>query len=216
MKQSEALTRGGQVLNLGKESIRPIELGQEIADMSAAQKNLLSVGARAEIDRIVGTKASDTTALKQLIQSEGDWNRAKLAQLFGMDKADRIINVIERENEFQNNFRQLTQNSQTAQRLAGAKAVEAETGRAPTKTDLTLMGALVGGGQWAYRTLADALLAGRRSSQDTELARALTKQGPERDQLVQIIRDAQNRRKRSGTSAGDELARALMNARAAQ
>ncbi len=215
--QSEALTRGGQVLNIGKESIRPIELSAEMAGMSPAQKDMLRVGARAELDRLVGTRANDVTALKLLVQSEGDWNRTKLSKLFGASEAEKILKSIDREAAFQDTYRRLYENSQTAQRRAGQEAVaEATKARAPTAHDLTVLGAAMAPMQKGYRALADALAGKRRLAADEEIAGALSTQGDARDRLLKAIRDAQKSRSKSKLKREAELMRAILNANAAE
>lgn len=215
MKQSEALALGQTILNTGKEATRPIELAQTMAGMTPGQKSLLRTGTRADLDRMVGTKANDVTALKLAVQSEGDWNRTKLAYIFGQDAADKIMKSVDREKAFQDAYAKLIENSQTAQRLAGSRLVEEGTTRAPVMRDLTVTGALVGGGQKLYRTLVDAAKGANRGVADDELALLLTSSGPERDAIVSVLRDTQAKRAPRQTSARDELVRALLAAHAA-
>lgn len=214
-RQQEALASGSSVLNTGKTATRPWELGEQLAAMSPAERDMMIKGARAEIDRIVGTNAHDVTKLKQLIQSEGDWNREKLARLFGMDKADRIIATIENEATRQNNYRRVVENSQTAQRLAGMKAVAAEEPGRQSMRDLTVMGAGAEGLRKLKELATGAIGKARRAAQDTELARALTTQGSARDELVRKIREAQAKRARGSTTLSRELTRLMLGVEAA-
>lgn len=210
MKQSEALVTGQSVLNTGKTAIRPWELAQDMTAMTAAQKDMLVKGARAEIGRIVGTNANDVTKLRQLIQSEGDWNREKLVRLFGANKADRIISTIEREAKFQTSHQKIVENSQTAQRVAGAKMVDDATGQTPIR-DLTLLGLVADAGRQIKDTARGLMSSARRN----ELASAVTAQGSARDQLVARIRAAQAKRARGGTTVPRELIRLMTGAGAA-
>jgi len=116
-RQREAVERGQTVLDSGRTSPRPLELADEIAKGGPVIKGRLSQGARAEIDRIVGTNANDRVALQRIIKGEGDWNRQKLGQLFGQDKADRMISVLERERTFAETSNRIMKNSATAERL---------------------------------------------------------------------------------------------------
>ncbi|MCS3741995.1 hypothetical protein [Rhizobium sp. BK661] len=126
-RQREALNRGQQVLESGKTAPRPAELANEVAQGAnpqgmqigpSAVPLRLSQGARAEIDRILGTKANDVVALNNLIKGQGDWNRDRLATLFGQDKADRVIKVLENERAFADTANTVTRNSETAARQA--------------------------------------------------------------------------------------------------
>ncbi|MGY5793665.1 hypothetical protein ACXHXM_25985 len=126
-RQREALNRGQQVLESGKTAPRPAELANEVVQGAnpqgmqigpSAVPLRLSQGARAEIDRILGTKANDVVALNNLIKGQGDWNRDRLATLFGQDKADRVIKVLENERAFADTANTVTRNSETAARQA--------------------------------------------------------------------------------------------------
>ncbi|WP_082928089.1 hypothetical protein [Rhizobium bangladeshense] len=126
-RQDESLTRGQQVLDSGRTAPRPSELvdevergvqpqGMQIGPSAVPLR--LSQGARAEIDRIVGTNANDIVAMNRLIKGEGDWNRARLATLFGPEKADRLFKVLENERIYADTANTVTRNSESAARLA--------------------------------------------------------------------------------------------------
>ncbi|TIP49632.1 MAG: hypothetical protein E5X77_09990, partial [Mesorhizobium sp.] len=96
-RQDTALKRGQTVLSSGREAPRPNELADEVRQGALPQglqvgpsavPVRLREGARAEIERIVGTNVNDRVALQRLIKGEGDWNRARLSTLFGQDKAN--------------------------------------------------------------------------------------------------------------------------------
>lgn len=95
--QREAVERGQQVLDSGRNAPRPEELASEFAAASPGQQIRLSEGARAEIDRIIGTKNSDKVALRQILKGEGSWNRDRLTTVFGKEKADKLLAIFERE-----------------------------------------------------------------------------------------------------------------------
>ncbi len=126
-RQREALQRGQTVLSSGREAPRRSELVREVQE-GALPQNMqigpsavplrLSQGARAEVERIVGNNANDVSALNKLIKGEGDWNRTRLATLFGQDKADRLIKVLDNERVFADTANTVTRNSETAARIA--------------------------------------------------------------------------------------------------
>jgi hypothetical protein len=97
--QREAFDRGRSALDSGRTSPTPTDLALD-AGKSPATRFRLSQGARADIERIIGTNANDRVALQRIIKGEGDWNPQKLATLFGQDKADRMLAVLERERTF--------------------------------------------------------------------------------------------------------------------
>lgn len=131
-RQREALERGQTVLDSGRTAPRPAELADEVAAAAQPRGEMvgpsavplrLSQGARAEIDRIVGTNTNDVVALNRLIKGEGSWNRDRLATLFGPERADRIIRVLDREKQFADTANTVTRNSETAARQAAQREV---------------------------------------------------------------------------------------------
>lgn len=214
-KESEALTRGSDILQSGREAIHPADLAAERRGMRLPEREAMRIGARAELDRLTGTKANDISALRQVVMSDGDWNRAKLAQIFGPREADRIFKSVDREAAFQEAYRKVVENSQTAQRLGGVEAVKAETREAPSLRDTTTLGAVLGVTQKTANKVLDMVSRSKRSDTDSQLAKALIAKGPERDELVKSIREAQRKRGKGGTTAGNELARVLLSVGAA-
>ncbi|BAB48028.1 hypothetical protein [Mesorhizobium japonicum] len=132
-RQRDAVQRGQTVLSSGRESPRPAELAQEV--QQGAQPQGMQVGpsavpvrlregARAEIERIVGTNLNDRVALQGLIKGQGDWNPQRLATLFGQDKAQRLLDVLDAERTFANTSNFVTKNSATAARLQAVKSLD--------------------------------------------------------------------------------------------
>lgn len=121
-RQKDALKEGATILRSGPEAVRPADLAERVAVAPqpkglnigpSAEPLRLSQGARAEIDRIVGSNANDVAAMRQLLKGEGDWNRDKLRMVFGPDKADRLLKVLDAETTMENTFRQVVGGSQT-------------------------------------------------------------------------------------------------------
>jgi hypothetical protein len=166
-RQNEGLQRGSQVLDGGKTAIRPADLAQEITTAAQPQGTMVGPsavpfrvqqGTRAEIDRLVGTKANDLVALKQAVKGEGDWNRAKLSQLFGPDEAGRVFASVDREAAFDAAYNRLTQNSMTELRRQAAERFAPAGERA---ADLTLPLSSIGG---PNAMMAAAVLKGVKSA----------------------------------------------------
>ncbi len=216
MREREALQRGSQIFDTGKEAIRPEDLIRERQGMTLPQREAMRYGAVAEFDRRVGTSMNDLQALRSSVMSAGDWNPAKMAEVFGGRETQRIMNAIDREAAFREAYNKIAQNSQTAQRLESLRTLDRE---APDPRDLrgaTLTGLALSGGKKvvdAVRNRIDDARVGRVSA---DLGRALTTTGNDRDALVRAIREAQRRRKNGSNATRDMLVRALMNAQAAR
>lgn len=200
--QEKALARGQQTLDSGRTAPRPSELADDMSKGAVPQGNMagpsavpmrLRQGARAEIDRIVGTNANDRVALQRLIKGEGDWNRSRLATLFGKEKAERIIHVLDRERAFADTSQIVTRNSETAARQA-ARPQKAD--RIIRDIDVTRPLATVG-------KIKDRLLgASDRAVQegiDTELAQLLTSNDPQ--SMTRVIKSVQAAQRRGDISA---------------
>lgn len=226
-RQSEGLERGGRVLDSGRTAVRPSELATEIQQGALPQGTQIGPsavplrmrqGLRADIDREIGNRANDLEALKKVIKGEGDWNREKLALVFGQDEANAIISSVDREAAFRNAYNKIVENSQTAQRTAGAKGVEIPDGAAGgTGGDAgTVLAGAVGGPQGAAAALGikGLRLAGAEAQRAAAMARneglmraLTTQQGPQLDALVRQIERRIGVRSVAGSA--EERARAL-------
>lgn len=226
-RQSEGLERGARVLDSGRTAVRPSELATEIQRGALPQGTQVGPsavplrmrqGLRADIDREIGNRANDLEALKKVIKGEGDWNREKLALVFGQDEANAIINSVDREAAFRNAYNKIVENSQTAQRTAGAKGVEIPDGAAGgAGSDAgTVVAGAVGGpvGVASAVGLKGLRLAGAEAQRAAAMARneglmraLTTQQGPQLDALVRQIERRIGVRSVAGSA--EERARAL-------
>lgn len=183
-RQRNALERGQGVLDSGKSAIRPEELADEAVEAALPQGMLvgpsgaalrLREGARAEIDRIVGTNANDRARLAKLIGGEGDWNRAKLSTLFGREKADSILKVLEAEKTFAETSRAVIGNSETAARVAAREANDA--GRGVSFVDTFKIGGPQAAARAGALRVAEALFgragAARKAEIDANVAKGI-------------------------------------------
>jgi hypothetical protein len=195
-RQREALQRGSQVLDTGKTAVRPGELAQEMADNAnpagtlvgpSASNVRLREGARAEIDRIVGTNSNDVAKLNQVLKSEGDWNRDKLRTLFGQDRADRLFNVLDRERVFENTFRRTTGNSETASRQSFGKLLDAIATPARPDASRTMFGTVVELGKKGVDRVRGAQGEEQAARIAKALARVSVSEGPQADALIQAL-----------------------------
>lgn len=148
-RQKQGIQTGQQVLDSGRTAIRPGELEDLVAQGVQPQGLFVgpsgetfrvTQGARAEIDRIIGTTANDLNALKTALKGDGSWNRDRLVTLFGQDKTDALLNILEREAGYQRTYNSVMAGSDTASKLAAQKDVAPlQLGARPTSlTDLLL------------------------------------------------------------------------------
>ncbi|MER9658561.1 hypothetical protein [Mesorhizobium sp. M0159] len=201
-RQNEALQRGQQALDSGRTAPRPAELQADIANGAvpvgdtmgpSAVPLRLRQGARAEIDRIVGTNANDRVALQRLVKGEGDWNRDRLASLFGQARADRIIAILDRERTFADTSNIVTRNSETAARSAAMQDIApGKTGPGIVRSALNLRFGDTAADA-VDRVIGGAKSASQRAS-NSELARLLTSNDPAMvSRKVLLIQAAQRR-----------------------
>lgn len=214
-RQRTALQRGQQTLDSGRTAPRPQELAQEVQQGALPQGQQigpsavpvrLQQGARAEIERIVGTNANDRVALQRLIKGDGDWNRDRLVTLFGQDRADRIFRVLDTERAFAETSNIVTRNSETAARSAAMQEV------APTRPQGVLRSALNMRFGDAAADMGDRAIGGVRSAalerSNEELAGLLTSRDPQAlTRAIGLIQNAQRR-----GDIGAERARQLVQA----
>lgn len=96
-RQLESLEQGRTILDTGRNAIDPADLIAQMKGASVGQNLQLSQGARAEINRIIGTKANDRVALQGIVRGDGSWNEQKLRTVFGDEAANRLMSIIDGE-----------------------------------------------------------------------------------------------------------------------
>lgn len=193
-KQSEALERGGQVFDSGRGTVvRPAELTADMGGMSAGQQQRLREGARAEVDRLVGTNVNDLNVLERKLGTPQDWNSQKFGQVFGEDPRDAVVKALMDNRKFRDSYQKIVQNSQTAQRTSAANAMDgAPGGNVPHDATLT------GLGFKAINALAKAVSGASGAATKDEIGRILAKQGPEAQALGrELLSSAQTTGERS-------------------
>lgn len=166
-KQREGLDYGRTTLGSGPTAPTPTDLADYLSGASSGVKLRVTQGNRAEIERIVGTTANDLNALKTAIKGDGSWNRQRLAQLYGQEKTDRLINLLDNEVEFDKTYNAALGNSKTAATQAAQHELSGEVGGLPTSANLTglVAAALTKGG--------GALLGANKRNTNIAVARML-------------------------------------------
>lgn len=195
-RQSSGLQRGSQIFDTGKTAVRPQELAQEITQSAqpkgvgigpSAEPMRLRQGARAEVDRIVGTNVNDLTALERKIATPQDWNYQKMETVFGTGPTARVAKALMDNRAFRQSYQDIVQNSQTAQRLSSSAAMEgSQGGNIPTDTTITGLGVK------AVRLVAKALSGASSANTKDEIGRILSSQGPAVNRIAQqLLQSAQ-------------------------
>lgn len=219
-RQNEGLRMGVKALDSGREALRPDELRQAITEGvnpeglmvgPSAQTFRMKQAARADIDRQVGTKANDVVALKNVLKGEGDWNRDRIGMLFGPDRAERALNLLDREARFADTSQIVTRNSETAARNAAMQELGAETAPKFGMREATMAGGPKGAA-WsaAVRTVekvADSILKNGRGANNASLAEAIA---GNREAVVEAIMRLQARQGNLPASKIDNVARMLL------
>ena len=195
-RQREALATGRPILNNEASAMRPIEL--EEALVAGAQPQGMQVGPSAvptrmrqaalgEVHRAIGTKANDTTALRNIVRGEGDWNREKLGLLFGHDNADRALNAIDRETVFGDTANRVTRGSDTAMGTRFTKFLDdiENAQDIPGDTTLTGLGTKVARG--IVRSLTQAKASSDTGKVAEEVGRLSVAQAKARDEIIEAL-----------------------------
>jgi hypothetical protein len=203
-RQREALVRGQSVLDHGRTAPRPAELAAEVQEGALPQGRQvgpsavplrMSQGARAEIDRILGSNANDIAALNRLIRTDGDWNRTRLTTLFGSDKAERLFGVLDNELTFANTRNFALGNSATAGRQQAISELGGASDTGFGIKDAYAAGGVAGALRGAALRGADKVLGGLLSSaregRNASLADAIT---GNREAVIRALMEGQTAR----------------------
>jgi hypothetical protein len=196
MRQQESLQRGGMVFDTGKTATRPADLAAELRAGALPQGEMVGPsaapvrvrqGARAEIDRLVGTNANDLNALERKLGTPQDWNSQKFAEIFGEGPHTKVMESLGNNRRFRQTYQDIVQNSQTAQRTASAKAMEGSEG-GNVRGDTTMTGL----GLKALNAVARAIAGASSSSTKNEIGLILAKEGPDVQRIArQLLRSAE-------------------------
>ena len=99
-RRAEAVKAGTQALDSGKTAVRPQALADQFSSMEPGEQIAYGKGVRSEVDRLLSTKENDLVAGKNVIKGDGDWNRDRLATIFGPTAADNVVNTVGQEGTF--------------------------------------------------------------------------------------------------------------------
>lgn len=99
----------------GDKVISPEDFDQTWSAMSGGEQAATKQGISAKIDQMQGTTANEKAALKKAILGTGKWNYQKIATAFGGETAQKLAQLLAREETFQNTYRKIIKNSKTAE-----------------------------------------------------------------------------------------------------
>lgn len=178
-RQSEGLQRGGQIFDTGKTAIRPVELADELRAGALPQGEMIGPsaapvrvreGARAELDRVVGTSSNDLNALERKLGTADDWNAQKASEVFGETPMQRFMQSIADERNRRNSYQKIVEGSRTAPSTAAAQSMEGGGG---VPLDTTVTGAIGRMSGAAFKALAGL----SRANTKDEIAQILSQSG---------------------------------------
>lgn len=195
-RQREALATGRPILNNEASAMRPVELQEAL--VQGAQPQGMQVGPSAvptrmrqaalgEVHRAIGTKANDTTALRNIVRGEGDWNREKLGLLFGQDNADRALAAIDRETVFGDTANRVTRGSDTAMGTRFTKFLDDIENAQDIPGDTTLTGLGTKAARSIIRSLTQAKASADTGKVAEEVGRLSVAQANARDEIIEAL-----------------------------
>lgn len=182
-RAKEAVDLGYDALDGGKSAIPPKSLAGELNRLDPA---FVEHGMKARIGNAMGTSGNDMSALNRIIGDGNDFNRQKLVQVFGQQKTDALVNSVNREQKFSQNYADIDRNSQTARRLEAQKIVQG-----PDQPKVTGSETAVGLSAKGLAMILNSLIGkavGKYSSTNAEaIANALALKGSDaRNLLVEL------------------------------
>lgn len=197
-RQKEGFDTGTQILRTGPEAPHPADVVEQM--LSGAAPNgvgvgpsavpfRLSQGARADIDRLIGTKANDLQALKQAVGGEGDWNRDKLAAVFGPEKADALLAIIAREMRYKGLEDDALAGARTQVLKAAQDEISGATSKGPGVVENLANFKLGSAGAKAIDTSLGWAERARRASINAAIAKALMS-GPNSEIARQLLQSS--------------------------
>ena len=185
-KAIEAVDHGYNSLEGGKGTMFPETFRETL---KTHPKEFVAEGQKSRIANAMGTNSNDLSALKKMVGGDHDFNRQKLADVFGQDKVDQLVGAVDREGTFSQNYADIARNSQTAQRTAGKALVDGMTAPQFNGSE-SVMGLLLRGGAKGVNSLLARGASKYSSGANEALTRALMARGPEAIDLINQLRAA--------------------------
>lgn len=186
-RQEEALNDAPSLFQSGPTAARPADVASRLASASPEEALRISQGARAEIDRIVGSNSNDVAALRNFLKGEGDWNRQKLASVFGREKAERILKVLDNETAMESTYRTVVGGSQTAQTQGFKDFIDEAAKGTPVPADTTMTGLALRGAKGLLERFSGSSNEAKAARFAEDLGRLSVAGGKEADDIIKAI-----------------------------
>lgn len=176
-QQMRGFQTGRNIFDKGKEALPPQQAADEFnAITNPAVPGRIAQGARAELERIVGSNPNDLRALRSLLGDPSDWNAQKLALVFGPTRANRLMDRLSSEERFRNTYNKVVEDSQTAQRTAAKEALDAGQKKIPLETSAT--GLMLRGAQEGLNAIGRAMFGRRAQTHRDQIAEIMATRDP--------------------------------------
>lgn len=162
----------------------PEEFQAQWGGLSEPQRDAFRTGVRRDIAALMGTSRNDAAAAWRELEGKG-WNQEKLRIVLG-DDADALIRRLRGERVYSETGGKVVSGTRTSetnearQRLGPYRNPETGQRPGPVSRARAALSDKASG-------VVDSLLYRSQPSKNAELGRLLTLQGPERDQLVQML-----------------------------
>ena len=198
-RASGALKSGRQVLAEGENAIHPADFAADFRGRPIEQQAAIRAGVRADLDRTVGTRANDLTALSGELKRPADWNRQKLNEVYGPEAVEAAARTVDTNAAMRRSYNDIVEGSKSAQRLRGAKAMGVrELAPEVGSAGMTTIAGVIGGPTAAAVPIAmksgrfGLNVIGRASDRvrNDQFAELVTRQGPARDKAVARLVEA--------------------------
>jgi hypothetical protein len=192
-KRQEAFDAGQTVFNSGREALRPDEYARYLSGLNKKQTSTERLGARAELDRIVGQSNNDLRSLQNTLKLPGDDPARKMEMLFGADRTRKFYDAKDAERIFADTNNRVNNGSQTAQRQGANQLLSAgsETAGAGAPTSIPEM--VMAARKRFSDAVRDAAYGKVNEDSARQLARMTVAQGPERDAFIRALQGRANR-----------------------
>jgi hypothetical protein len=191
--RQEAFQSGQTIFNNGREALRPAEDLRYWQNLNRKQQTADRLGARAELDRIVGQSGNDLSVLNSTLKERGDDAFAKLQTRFGPENTNRLYDARDAERIFADTNNRVNNGSQTAQRQGANQLLSAgsETAGAGAPTSIPEM--VMAARKRFSDAVRDAAYGKVNEDSARQLARMTVAQGPERDAFIRALQGRANR-----------------------
>ncbi len=204
-RQEEQLVAGKTAVLGGspQTATSPTSHGLAFNALPQVEQGSQKIGLRDLLQANMGVKGNDLSAFNQLLQGPGGYNTGKLANAFGAQPTQNVVNTGVGEAAMRNNYNEVVKGTETANRLAMVQALK---NAAPSQNPSIPYFAPGASYKNIPAVLGNAMLDSLRAPASnaryySDLARGVSTQGPEGQRFVQAMSDAYNQRAKNAAIA---------------